>query len=295
MQIVRYASSEGPRFGVLDGAMVHPISGVISSDALLNSCALQQQRLQALTGTPLVTAAVAQPRLLAPVVPRTIYFAGANYSDHVQEMKHKLNLSLDPDPRASGVKPWHGIKAAGPAVVGPGATVARPAGTAMLDWEIELAVVIGVATKDVSQADALARVAGYTVANDLSARDHVGRRNVADTSPFKWDWIGQKSFDGACPMGPAMTPRSAIANVQDLDMKLWVNGQLKQDSNTSQMIFGVAEQIAYLSSRITLQPGDVILTGTPAGVGVAEGQFLREGDVVRQWIESIGEFEFAIA
>lgn len=295
MQIVRYVTARGPGVGALIDGRVRPLTGYATSETLLADWAAFEQRLRGASMAFAAEALIPEPQLLAPVVPLNIYFAGANYRDHVEEMKRKLDLALDSDPRASGVKPWHSLKAAGSTVVGPGATVVRPAGTAMLDWELELAVVIGTTAKDVGIADALECVAGYTVANDLSARDHVGRRNVADTSPFKWDWIGQKSFDGACPLGPALTPRTSVADVQDLDMKLWVNGELKQDSNTSQMIFSVAEQVAHLSSRITLHPGDVILTGTPSGVGMADGVFLKAGDVVRQWIESIGEFEFRVA
>src|SRR4029453_13455156 len=108
-------------------------------------------------------------------------------------------------------------------------------------------------------------------------------------------WIGQKSFDGSCPMGPAITPAQFIGDPMNLSMKLWVNGRLKQDSNTNQMLFDIADQISHLSSRVTLLPGDVVLTGTPAGVGMPNGDFLEAGDVVKQWIENIGEFEFTIA
>jgi 2-keto-4-pentenoate hydratase/2-oxohepta-3-ene-1,7-dioic acid hydratase in catechol pathway len=227
-------------------------------------------------------------------MPRNIYFAGANYKDHVAEMKARLGLPLDDDPKSRGHKPWFSIKATGSSVVGPNAVVEMPADTRLLDWELELAVVIGREAKHVSVADALSCVAGYTVANDLSARDHIGRDGVANDSPFKWDWIGQKSFDGSCPMGPAITPSRYIADPMNLEMKLWVNGELMQHSNTGQMIFSIQDQIAHLSSRITLWPGDVILTGTPAGVGMAQNKFLKPGDVVRQWIQDIGEFEFSV-
>ncbi|GGX18507.1 hypothetical protein GCM10007242_26680 [Pigmentiphaga litoralis] len=233
--------------------------------------------------------------LLAPLpAPRTIYFAGVNYSDHVEEMKRVLGMPLEGDPKSKGFLPWHNIKAGGATVVGPDAHVRIPAGSTMLDWEIELGVVIGRTCKDVPVDEAMDYVAGYVVTNDLSARDWVSRPNVPDTSPFRWDWIGQKSFDGSCPMGPAITPAQFIGDPMSLSMKLWVNGELMQDSNTSQMLFTIADQIAQLSSRITLMPGDLILTGTPSGVGMARKQFLKAGDVVRQWIENIGEFEFTI-
>lgn len=227
--------------------------------------------------------------------PRTIYFAGANYGDHVAEMKRELNMPLEADPKGVGQKPWHNIKAGGPTVVGPGAQVRLPAGSKMLDWEIELGVVIGKRAKDVSVDQAMAHVAGYVVVNDLSARDHVAREGVPAGSPFKWDWIGQKSFDGACPIGHAITPARFVGDPMKLGMKLWVNDELMQDSNSSRMLFNIADQIAHLSTRITLLPGDLILTGTPSGVGMARNRFLQPGDVVRQWIENIGEFEFSIA
>src|SRR3974377_1710286 len=107
---------------------------------------------------------------------------------------------------------------------------------------------------------------------------HVERRaDVSESSPVRFDWVAHKSFDGSCPLGPWIVPSDEIPNPQELGLKLWVNDVVKQESNTSQMIFSLAEQIAHLSSRITLQPGDVIVTGTPAGVGAARGEFLKAG------------------
>jgi len=234
--------------------------------------------------------------LLAPHPhPPTIYFAGANYRDHVEEMQRERSMPLEIDPKGAGQMPWHAIKASGTTVVGPEARVRVPSGAPLLDWELELGVIVGRTAKDVAVDDAMDYVAGYVVANDLSARGHFGRPGVAEGSPFKWDWIGQKSFDGACPPGPAITPARFVPDPMNLAMKLWVNDELMQDSNTSRMLFSIADQIAHLSSRLTLQPGDLILTGTPAGVGAARKRFLKPGDVVRQWIEHIGEFRFTIA
>ena len=233
-------------------------------------------------------------QLRPPIMPRNIYFAGANYRDHVAEMAKVLGLPQDADPRAANPKPWHSLKAAGSTLRGDGDSTPNP-GSPMLDWEIELAVVIGKPAKNLPLAKALSCVAGYTIANDLSAREHVSRPEVAAASPFRWDWIAQKSFDGACPMGPAMTPAEFIPDPMKLGLKTWVNGALMQDSNTAQMIFSVAEQIEYLSSRITLLPGDVILTGTPAGVGMARKLFLKAGDHVKCRIEGIGELNTFIS
>jgi 2-keto-4-pentenoate hydratase/2-oxohepta-3-ene-1,7-dioic acid hydratase in catechol pathway len=231
---------------------------------------------------------VREAALLAPVLyPSAIFCAGANYVDHKLEMAGFRAISPDPDPRDAGLQPWHFIKASR-SVVGTGSAVPLPAYSKKVDWEAELVAVIGLPAKNVSMDRALDYVAGYTVGNDLSARDAAKRPHIPDGSPFKYDWIGQKCFDGACPIGPWIVPAGEIGNPQDLDMKLWVNDILKQDSNTGKMIFSLSEQIAHLSTRITLQPGDLILTGTPAGVGAARQEFLKPGDVVRVWIEKIG-------
>jgi 2-keto-4-pentenoate hydratase/2-oxohepta-3-ene-1,7-dioic acid hydratase in catechol pathway len=233
---------------------------------------------------------LARTRLLPPVLyPGAIFCAGANYTDHVLEMARAQNAPPPPDPHAVGLAPWHFIKTARGSVVGPGAKVVLPAYSKMVDWEVELAAVIGRPAKDVGIGEALNYVAGYTIGNDLSARDAMKRPHLPDASPFKVDWLSQKCFDGSCPLGPWITPASDIADPQKLGLKLWVNDELMQDSNTSQMIFTTAEQIAHLSTRVTLQPGDLVLTGTPAGVGMGRGRFLKGGDTVRLWIEGIGE------
>jgi 2-keto-4-pentenoate hydratase/2-oxohepta-3-ene-1,7-dioic acid hydratase in catechol pathway len=150
-------------------------------------------------------------------------------------------------------------------------------------------VIIGRTAKEVSTDEALDHVAGYTIANDLSARDLSRRAGVSEGSPFRFDWLAHKSFDGACPLGPWITPASAIDDPQSLAIELKVNGQTMQSSHTSKMIFSVAEQIAHLSEKLTLYPGDIILTGTPAGVGSATGRFLAAGDMVSISIEGLGE------
>jgi 2-keto-4-pentenoate hydratase/2-oxohepta-3-ene-1,7-dioic acid hydratase in catechol pathway len=153
----------------------------------------------------------------------------------------------------------------------------------MVDWEVELAAVIGRPARNVTLETALDHVAGYTIANDLSARDAMRRPQLPDNSPFKLDWLTQKCFEGSCPLGPWIAPARDIPRPQGLAMKLWVNDELMQDSNTSQMIFTTAEQIAHLSTLVTLFPGDLVLTGTPAGVGP-----LAVGDRVEVEVEGIG-------
>jgi 2-keto-4-pentenoate hydratase/2-oxohepta-3-ene-1,7-dioic acid hydratase in catechol pathway len=229
-------------------------------------------------------------KLLAPILyPGTIFCAGANYKDHVLEMSRALNLPPEPDPHELGLNPWHFIKAAAQCVRGTGSRVALPAYSRKVDWEAEIAVVMGRECSHVGVEDALEYVAGLTIANDLSARDHLKRAGIAPESPFKFDWVSQKCFDGALPLGPWIVPLDEAGDVGNLGIRLWVNDELMQDSSSSNLIFTMAEQIAHLSTRLTLMPGDVIATGTPAGCGAACGRFLQAGDRVRVWVENIGE------
>ncbi len=229
-------------------------------------------------------------QLLAPILyPGTIFCAGANYKDHVLEMSRALNLPPEPDPHELGLKPWHFIKAAAQCVRGTGSRVALPAYSRKVDWEAEIALVMGRECRNVSVEDALGYVAGLTIANDLSARDHLKRAGIAAESPFKFDWVSQKCFDGALPLGPWICPLHEAGDVCNLGIRLWVNDELMQDSSSSNLIFTMAEQIAHLSTRLTLLPGDVIATGTPAGCGAARGRFLQAGDRVRIQVQNIGE------
>ncbi|HZN53312.1 MAG TPA: fumarylacetoacetate hydrolase family protein [Methylomirabilota bacterium] len=229
-------------------------------------------------------------KLLAPVLyPGNIYCAGANYTDHMAEMARAQGQAPGPNMKELGEKPWHFVKSSRSAVVGPGARVKLPVYSQMVDWEVELAAVIGRPARDVTVEKALDYVAGYTIADDLSARDVMRRDKNPATSPFHYDWLSQKCFDGACPLGPWIVPASEIPYPQNLALKLWVNDKVMQDSHTGKMIFSTAEQIAMLSSRVTLYPGDLILTGTPAGVGMPRRTFLKAGDTVKLWIEGIGD------
>jgi 2-keto-4-pentenoate hydratase/2-oxohepta-3-ene-1,7-dioic acid hydratase in catechol pathway len=301
--LVTYRSPNGAAAGVVRNGTVFSVAELTGNPAhaamlgILNDWEAAGPMLENIVavadksrGTPIETA-----QLLAPVVyPSAIFCAGANYSDHAREMADVLDRPLEPDPRSLGLKPWHFLKAPR-AVTGTGSAVPLPAYSQMVDWEAELAAVIGRAAKNVPVDSALEYVAGYTVANDLSARDLSTRPNVAPTSPFRYDWVSQKSFDGSCPVGPWIVPAPYVPDPQNLGIKLWVNDVLKQDSHTSRMIFSLAEQIAHLSTRITLYPGDLILTGTPAGVGMARREFLKPGDTIRVWIESVGTLTNTIA
>lgn len=241
---------------------------------------------------------LADLELLAPIPnPGAVYLCGANYTDHINEMRPLLK-DLPPDiaeRELVGDEPWHLISTVRGSIVGPGAMVQKPHGSQRLDWEIELAVVIGITGRGVPAERALEYVAGYTICNDLSARDLSIRPEVHNAMPFRVDWTEHKCFDGSLPCGPWITPASQISNPQQLGLKLWVNDQLMQDSSTAQMVFSVQEQIAKLSINRTLYPGDIILTGTPAGVGAGKGVFLEAGDRVRMGIERIGELQHSIA
>src|SRR5215467_12404107 len=202
---------------------------------------------------------------------------------------------LGPTMKDLGEKPWHFVKTSRSSVVGPGAKVKLPAYSQKVDWEVELTAVIGRKAKDVPVEAALACVAGWTIANDLSARDAMKRDKNPPSSPFHYDWVSQKCFEGSCPLGPWIVPAGDIGDPHSLGIRLWVNGELMQDSHTSKLIFDTAEQIAMLSSRVTLHPGDLVLTGTPAGVGMGRGRFLKAGDTVKLWIENIGELTHTLA
>lgn len=226
--------------------------------------------------------------------PGAIYAAGANYRDHVEAMSRAMKHKLVLDPKKEGIRPWHFLKSGPATLSGHRSAVPFPARTEKLDWEAELAVVIGRRASKVGVESAIEHVAGYMCANDLSARDHVMRAGVDISSPFRFDWIAHKCFNGSCPLGPVFTPAQYVGSPENLAIKLWLNGELRQDSNTSNHLYGVADQIAHLSERIDLLPGDVILTGTPAGVGMETGTFLKRGDVLRVSIEGLGELETRI-
>jgi 2-keto-4-pentenoate hydratase/2-oxohepta-3-ene-1,7-dioic acid hydratase in catechol pathway len=304
-KLATYQSADGPRAGlvvedkVFDAAKLTGKTAYASVVGILEDWRTAAGALKAAAAKAPKSRVQSRPlegsKLLAPVLwPSAIFCAGANYADHVAEMNKAHGRPPEPDPHTLGLQSWHFIKASR-SLSNPGATVKISDYSKMMDWEVELAAVIGRKAKNVPQKSALSYVAGYTAANDLSARDRGRRPHVSDTSPFKADWVAHKSFDGSCPLGPWIVPASDVPDPQNLGLKLWVNDVLKQDSNTGQMIFSLAEQIAHLSSRLTLHPGDIILTGTPAGVGAGRNAFLKAGDVVKIWIERIGSLTSKMA
>jgi 2-keto-4-pentenoate hydratase/2-oxohepta-3-ene-1,7-dioic acid hydratase in catechol pathway len=232
---------------------------------------------------------LAEVTLDAPILyPGALFCAGANYWDHLQEMVEIAARTTGKTPAlVKPAEPWFFLKTSAGSIIGTGRPARLPGFSKQVDWEAELGVVIARPTRNVSESRALDAVAGYVIVNDLSARDLM-KREGREGSPFGYDWVGQKCFEDAAPMGPWLTPVAYVGDPNNLAIKLWVNGVLKQDSNTGRMVHNIQEQIAYLSRHVTLQPGDVIATGTPAGVGMPRGEFLKAGDQVKIEIAGCG-------
>lgn len=223
---------------------------------------------------------VSDAEVLLPLrYPRKVLCSGTNYYAHMREMK--VN-------RAEAARPYFFLKPPTTALIGPDEPIIVPVDpAAKVDWEAELAVVIGRRARHVSEADALDYVAGYSAINDISLRGpHRVQHPIGE--PFQWDWLASKGADRSTPLGPGIRPAFQVPDPQRLDLRLWVNGNLKQQANTSDMIDGVAALIAAASEILTLEPGDVIATGTPDGVGLARGEFLRPGDMVEMEVGDFG-------
>jgi 2-keto-4-pentenoate hydratase/2-oxohepta-3-ene-1,7-dioic acid hydratase in catechol pathway len=223
---------------------------------------------------------VEQAQLALPLrYPAKVLCSGANYHAHMREMR--VNR-----PAEAGA--YFFLKPPTTALVGPGEPIVVPADpAARVDWEAELAVVIGRRARHVSEVDALRYVAGYSAINDVSFRGpHRVEHPIGE--PFQWDWLASKGADRSTPLGPGVRPAFLVENPQSLELRLWVNGRLKQQASTSDMVIGVAGLIAAASQLLTLEPGDVIATGTPDGVGLPRGEFLRPGDVVEMEVADFG-------
>ncbi|MBA5777571.1 fumarylacetoacetate hydrolase family protein [Stappia sp. F7233] len=272
MKLVRYGAAGAEKPGLIDAkgdlrdlsAHVDDIAGEALSDATIGRlAALDQASLPLVPGNP----------RLGPCVGSIGKFMciGLNYSDHAAETGAAI--------------PEHPIlfMKATSAVVGPNDTVSLPRGSEHSDWEVELGVVIGKPAKYVSKEDALDYVAGYCVINDVSERKF--------QTQLTGQWTKGKSCDTFGPIGPWLVTRDEIEDPQSLAMTLDVNGERRQTGNTATMIFTVAEIVSHLSQLFTLQPGDVISTGTPPGVGMGMKPtpvYLKAGDVMELWIEGLG-------
>jgi 2-keto-4-pentenoate hydratase/2-oxohepta-3-ene-1,7-dioic acid hydratase in catechol pathway len=279
MRLVTYRSERGDRAGVLrDGTVIDAadlledapasVRGLLGAGAL---DAVAAAAADAAGGIPL-----AEAELLPPVPnPQKIVCIGLNYADHAAE----AGIEAPPVPTFFA-------KFANALVPG-GATVAMPEATKRLDFEAEVAFVIGRPAKDVDAADALGHVAGYTLLNDLSARD------LQFQTP---QWIPGKVFDGSAPCGPALVTAEEAGDPAAIGIALDLNGERMQESSTEHLIFGVAELVAHLSRLMTLVPGDIVSTGTPAGVGSTRDPrvWLKPGDELVVSSPQLGELRTTI-
>lgn len=251
MRIARFTRGSDPRYALVEGEGDAAELVVISGDPLYMPVQPTGERV------PLDDDGI---RLLAPVIPRSkIVAVGRNYADHAAEHGHEV-----PTTPLLFFKP-------NTSVIGPDDPIVLPGWSQQVEHEGELAVVIGKVTKDVSPERALDHVFGFTIANDVTARD---------VQRAESQWARAKGFDGSCPLGPWIVPG---LDVEDLEITVDVNGERRQQGRTSQMVFDVPYLVSYISEAFTLLPGDVILTGTPAGVGPLEHR-----DIVDVTVEEIG-------
>lgn len=279
MKLLRFDDNGTARLGVVRGDDIVVLDGWASMLAIIAGGAealadVARQRDAARRTAPLKSA-----RLLAPIERPGKYLAiGMNYARHLEEAK-RLG---QPTPSQQF---WFNKQTS--CIAGPFDDI-EPGVTQMLDYEAELGVVIGKPAKGVSEADAKAHVFGYVVANDVSARDWQ-RHSPTFT-------MG-KSFDTHGPIGPWIVTADEIADPHALKIRCLVNGEVRQDSDTSQLIYNIWQQIAYLSTAFTLEPGDLLATGTPEGVGVGmtPPTFLKPGDVLRCEVEGVGAIENRVA
>ena len=251
MRIARFTTGQDPRFALVEGEPGQEELVVITGDPIYMPVQPTGERIR------LDDDAV---RLLAPVIPRSkIVGVGRNYADHAAELGNEV-----PSTPLLFLKP-------NTSVIGPDDPIVLPEWSQRVEHEAELAIVIGKVTKDVSPDRALDHVFGFTAANDVTARD------IQRTDD---QWTRAKGFDGSCPIGPWIVPG---LDTEDLQVAARVNGETRQDGRTSQMVFDAAFLVSYVSEVFTLLPGDVILTGTPAGVGP-----ITDRDVVEVEVEDIG-------
>jgi len=231
-----------------------------------------------LTGTsPDYVYDLASVTLEAPILyPRKLLNAAGNYSEHREEMD-----LVDSEKTVPYLFP----KMPTTTIIATQDTIQIPEGRDKIDWEVELAVVIGKHAKNITPGQASDYIFGYTILNDVSDRGGGGN------SDFGSNWFPSKSSDTFGPMGPYIVPKAFISDAQNLNLQLKVNDQVMQDSNSRFMIYSIGELVAYASSISTLEPGDVISTGTPSGVGAGRGIFLKRGDVVTATIEEIGSLQ----
>ena len=227
---------------------------------------------------------LSEVKLLAPILyPGALFCATANYVDHIMEMRKV------PAPDKATTRPCFFLKTTVHSIIGPDQEAHISRTSEKVFWEGELGVVIGKPAHYVKKSEALSYVAGYVIVNDLSdSTDFLARRQDKYGEWFGHDWFRVKCFDTAAPMGPWITPADEVPDPQDLSLSTKVSGKQMQNGSTSNMHFTVEEQIEYLSERLTLRPGDVIATGTCAGIGHSQGFYLKQDDEVEVSIGNLG-------
>lgn len=303
MRICRFELHQQPQLGFFEDSTVIPLSAAAAKlgvggttsasvlDALPGGSQRSfvrdlQQRLSGLSSSELgsLRLPVDAVKLLVPVpAPTKLLLLAGNYSKHIEEGGGKAAERAQTFPYVFMKPPLTTLTHPGDAVRIPEVSPDH------IDWELELGVIIGRTCRGVNEADALQYVAGYTVVNDISDRQF--RPNPGRTKRDKdgfFDWLHGKWHDTFCPMGPCVLPADELPDPQTLPMTLKVNGHIEQDGSTSEMVFPVAAIIEFISSFVTLVPGDIISTGTTSGVGHAKGKFLRRGDVMEAFIDRIG-------
>ena len=271
MKLLRFGDAGAEKPGILaDDGTIRDLSSVVSDIAgdVLSDAGLEAIRAADISSLPVVDA----DTRLGPCVSGTGKFIciGLNYSDHAAES----GMAVPSEPVM--------FMKATSAICGPNDPIIISRGSEKTDWEVELAVVIGTRAKYVSEEDALNYVAGYAITNDVSERAFQIER--------EGQWTKGNSCDNYGQIGPWLVTRDEVADPQAMDMWLKVNGETKQDGSTATMVYGVAHLVSYLSQFMSLQPGDVISTGTPPGVGMGQNpqQYLRHGDVVELGIAGLG-------
>jgi 2-keto-4-pentenoate hydratase/2-oxohepta-3-ene-1,7-dioic acid hydratase in catechol pathway len=273
----RERGSDASRVGAVAGDRIAPLDNLVSD--MIDLIAEGGRTLEAarsIANGGGATIALADVELRAPIERprRNIVCVGLNYAEHVAESKSVAGADA-PKRVVFFTKPPT-------CVIGPDSQIPwHPHVSTSIDWEAELAVIIGKECRDVDEASALDCIFGYTAANDVTARDLQSRHQ---------QWYKGKGLDGFCPLGPAIVTRDEIGDAQALDIASRVNGVTKQQANTRQMIFNLPRLISEWSAGMTLLPGDILLTGTPSGVGIGRTppEFLKPGDIVEVEIEGIG-------
>jgi len=280
--LVQYAvgSDARPRVGVLVGeTIVEPPLAFAGKTMLEVLAGWREHAAELRVWTPDVDAVIDGASLLAPITfPPKVICAGANFYAHIAEM----GIERPHGP----VTPYFFFKPPTTSVIGPGDPIPIVDG-GQADWEAEVGVVIADRCRHLSVEDVPKHIAGYVVANDISARE-VLKRAQPVSEAFRYDWVSSKAQDGFCPLGPGLVPAWQIEDVQSLKIQLSVNGVMKQDSSTADMITPAFELVAQASKLMTLEPGDVILTGTAGGVGTPNDDYLAPGDDVVVEVERLG-------